>query len=133
MYLRDSGLVHALLGLGDREALLSHPVVGASWEGFAVEQLLSAAPEGAEGHFYRTSGGAEIDLLLSFPGGRLWAIEIKRSLAPRVERGFHSACADVDPEKRFVAYPGAEVFPASEGIEAVPLRELARRLSEAGR
>jgi len=133
VYLRDSGLVHALLGLGDREALLSHPVVGASWEGFAVEQLLSAAPEGVEGHFYRTSGGAEIDLLLSFPGGRLWAIEIKRSLAPRVERGFHSACADVDPERRFVAYPGAEVFPVSEGIEAVPLRELARRLSEAGR
>ena len=93
VYVRDSGLAHALLGLGDNDALLSHPVVAASWEAFAVEQLLAAAPDGVQGHFYRTSGGAEVDLVLSFPRGELWAIEIKRSLTPRPRKGFHSACA----------------------------------------
>jgi hypothetical protein len=132
VYVRDSGLVHALLGIGDKEAVLSHPVVGASWEGFAVEQLLAAAPEGVQGHFYRTSGGAEIDLLLSFPGGRLWAVEVKRSLTPRPEKGFHSACADLEPEGRFVVYPGAEAYPVGNNVRAVPLPELTRTLAEAG-
>ncbi len=68
VYVRDSGLVHALLGIGDKDTLVSHPVLGASWEGFVVEQVLAAAPEGATGHFYRTSAGAEIDLLLHLPG-----------------------------------------------------------------
>jgi uncharacterized protein len=129
---RDSGLVHALLGIGDQETVLSHPVLGASWEGFVVEQLLAVAPEGVTGHFYRTSGGAEIDLLLSFPGARPWAIEIKRSLTPRPERGFHSACADVDPERRYVAYPGDAAYPIAEGIEAMPLQELVQALAETG-
>jgi predicted AAA+ superfamily ATPase len=131
VYVRDSGLVHALLGIGDKEALVSHPVVGASWEGFAVEQLLAAAPEGVQGHFYRTSGGAEIDLVLGFPGGRVWAVEIKRSLTPRPERGFHSACADLGPERSFVVYPGEETFPLANGVQAVSLPNLARILSEA--
>ncbi len=131
VYVRDSGLVHALLGIGDKEALLSHPVVGASWEGFAVEQLLATAPEGVQGHFYRTSGGAEIDLLLSFPGGRLWAIEVKRSLAPRPERGFHSACADLAPERRFVIYPGEESYPLGDDVQALSLLALTRTLKEA--
>lgn len=133
VYVRDSGLVHALLGIADKEALLSHPVVGASWEGFAVEQLLAAAPDGASGTFYRTSGGAEIDLLLHLPGGGLWAIEVKRSLAPRPERGFHSACADLKPQRRLVVYPGGETFPLGNGVEAVPLADLARSLAEARR
>jgi len=132
VYVRDSGLVHALLGLGDKEAVVSHPVVGASWEGFVVEQLLAAAPEGAQGFFYRTSGGAEIDLLLSFPGGRLWAIEVKRSLTPRPGRGFHSACADLTPERRFVVYPGGEAYPTGHDVLAIPLPELARMLAGAG-
>ena len=132
VYVRDSGLVHALLGIGDKEAALSHPVVGASWEGFVVEQLLSVAPEGVEGQFFRTSGGAEIDLLLSFPGGRLWAVEIKRSLTPRPDRGFHSACADVSPERRYVVYPGDETYAIGEGIQAIPVQGLVRALAEAG-
>ncbi len=131
VYIRDSGLVHALLGIGDRETLLSHPVLGASWEGFVIEQLLVvAATQGVQGHFYRTSGGAEIDLLLVHPDGRLWAIEIKRSLTPRPERGFHSACADLAPERRFVVYPGDQAYPVGEGIQAVPLPTLARLLAE---
>lgn len=131
VYVRDSGLVHALLGLGDKESLVSHPVVGASWEGFVVEQLLAAASEGVQGFFYRTSGGAEIDLVLHFPGGRLWAVEIKRSLAPRPEKGFYSACADLSPERRFMVYPGEESFPLGNDIEAISLPALARLLAEA--
>lgn len=124
VYVRDSGIVHALLAIGDQDTLLSHPVIGASWEGFVMENLLTVAPEGVQGYFYRSSGGAEIDLLLHFPNGRLWAVEIKRSLTPRPRRGFHSACADLKPERRFLVYPGSEVYPISEGIQAIPLREL---------
>lgn len=131
VYVRDSGLVHALLGIGDKEAVLSHPVVGASWEGFVIEQLLVAASEGVQGYFYRTSGGAEIDLLLSFPGGRLWAIEVKRSLTPRPDRGFYSACADLEPERRFVVYPGDEAYAVGHGVRAVSLPELVRTLAAA--
>jgi hypothetical protein len=133
VYVRDSGLVHALLGIGDKDTLVSHPVVGASWEGFAVEQVLAAAPEGTAGHFYRTSAGAEIDLLLHLPGGELWAIEIKRSLSPRPEKGFHHACADLSPACRFVVYPGDERYRLNAEVEAMPLPALARLLAETGR
>jgi predicted AAA+ superfamily ATPase len=128
-YVRDSGLVHALLGIGDREELLSHPVVGMSWEGFVIENILTVAPEGSRGFFYRTSGGAEIDLVLAFPGNRLWAVEIKRSLTPRPEKGFHIACEDLGPERKFVVYPGEEGFPLGNDIQAVSLSELARLVS----
>ena len=92
---RDSGLVHTLLGLDDAEAVLGHPVAGASWEGFVIETLLNLVPEGCCGCFYRTAAGAEIDLLLEWPDQRLWAIEVKRSLSPRLGRGFHQARADL--------------------------------------
>lgn len=131
LYVRDSGLVHALLGLGGREDVLGHPVAGGSWEGFVVETLAGAMPDGGDVHFYRTHAGAEIDLLLRFPGGALWAVEIKRSTAPRLGRGFHEACRDVGPERRFVVHPGADAFPMGDGIEAVGLRALAE-LASAG-
>jgi uncharacterized protein len=130
VYVRDSGLLHALLAIGGREALLSHPVVGASWEGFVVENLLASAPQGVTGYFYRTSGGAEIDLLLAWPDGRLWAVEVKRSLNPRPERGFHTACEDLSPERRFVVYPGEERYPLAGGVEAISLGALARTLAD---
>ena len=128
IYVRDSGLVHTLLGLATREDVLGHPVAGASWEGFAIESLIAAAPEGSQANFYRTTAGAEIDLLLTIPGGDIWAFEIKRSLAPKVERGFHHACADLDPAKRIVIYPGTEAYPMSSDIEVMPLVEASRRL-----
>ncbi len=130
VYVRDSGLVHALLDIGSMEGLLSHPVVGASWEGMVVENLLASARPGVQGHFYRTSGGAEIDLLLSHPEGTLWAVEIKRSLSPKVERGFHSACEDLNPQYKVVVYPGEERYPLGHGIEAMPLHELCGRLAQ---
>lgn len=132
VYVRDSGLVHALLGIEGRESLLAHPVAGASWEGLAIESLIAAAPEGAEPHFFRTSAGAEIDLLLKLPGHRKpWAIEIKRGLAPTIERGFHHACETVRPERRLVVYGGNERFPLSEGVEAVSLVDLCAALATA--
>ena len=130
IYVRDSGLAHALLNIVGKEALLSHPVIGQSWECFVIENLLISAAGKADGYFYRTSGGAEIDLLLSWPDGRQWAVEIKRSLTPKVERGFHAACADLRPERKFVVYPSQERYPMAEDIEAIPLAALAQLVSE---
>jgi hypothetical protein len=132
VYVRDCGLVHALLGIGDSEALLAHPVAGASWEGLAIESLIGAAPSGTDAYFFRTSAGAEIDLLLQLPSHRQpWAIEIKRGLAPKVERGFHLACESVRPERRLVVYGGVERFPLADGVEAASLGDLCRELSAA--
>ena len=128
VYVRDSGITHALLGLGNKEAVLGHPVAGHSWEGLVIENLLSVAPQGSESNFYRASGGAEIDLLLKLPGRKPWAIEIKRNLDPRPRKGFYSACIEVKPEARFVVYPGSERFPVAQDIEAISLAELAREV-----
>ena len=130
VYVRDSGLVHALLGIEGREALLAHPVAGGSWEGLAIESLIAAAPSGSEAYFFRTAAGAEIDLLLELPGQRKpWAIEIKRGLAPKIERGFHSACEGVRPQQRRVVYGGLERFPLADGVEALSLPDLCEELA----
>jgi hypothetical protein len=132
IYVRDSGLVHALLGIGDQEALLSHPVAGASWEGLVIESLIAASPPTTEATFFRTAAGAEIDLLLRLPGRRRpWAVEVKRGLAPTVERGLHLACETVNPERRYVVYGGVERFPLSRDIEAVSLTALCEELAAA--
>jgi predicted AAA+ superfamily ATPase len=128
-YVRDSGIVHALLGIDDREVLLGHPVVGDSWEGFAIENLLRVAPERAVASFYRTAAGAEIDLVLDLPGAGLWAIEVKRGLAARLEKGFHHARADLQPNRSFVVYSGHERYPRAEGVEAIPLADLCAELA----
>jgi uncharacterized protein len=129
LYVRDSGIVHALLGIPDHNALAGHPVVGASWEGFVIENLLNAAPARTNASFYRTSAGAEIDLVLEFSGGRRWAVEIKRGLAPKLERGFHFAREDLKPERSFVVYSGKDRYPLMEGVEAISLFELAAMLA----
>jgi predicted AAA+ superfamily ATPase len=134
VYVRDSGLVHALLHIADPEALLAHPVAGASWEGLVIESLIAAAPAGTEPYFYRTAAGAEIDLLLRLPGcAQPWAIEIKRSRAPKLERGFHHACETVLPERRFVVYGGEERFPLAPGVEGVSLPDLCAELAALAR
>jgi len=128
IYLRDSGIVHALLNIADLEALLGHPIIGASWEGFIIENILSLVGDKAQASFYRSSGGAEIDLILLFPAGDLWAIEIKRTLKPQPTRGFHSACEDLQPTHKFVVYPGEEAFPIGHDVTAIPLRDLISKI-----
>ncbi len=129
VYVRDSGIVHALLRLDDLESVLGHPIAGASWEGFVIETLLRAAPERAEASFYRTASGVEIDLVLELPGGRLWAVEIKRGPAPAVSRGFRVALDDVRPDRAFIVHGGEDRYPKGDGVEAVGLRELANELA----
>jgi len=128
VYVRDSGLVHTLLGLTFHDDVLGHPIAGASWEGFVIENLIAFAPEGTRANFYRTSAGAEIDLVLTLPGQEAWVFEIKRSLTPKVERGFHSACEDIAPARKIVIYPGNEPFPMGNGIEVMPLRQAGEAL-----
>ncbi len=118
-YLRDSGLLHSLLGLSRLDSILGHPVAGASWEGMVIENLIAASPSAASAHFYRTSAGAELDLLLELGGGQLWAIEVKRSLSPSVSKGFHLACEDVQASQRYIVYPGSERFPLAENTDAI--------------
>ncbi len=126
---RDSGIVHALLGLRDRDDLLGHPVTGRSWEAFVIETLIQTAPDSVTPCFYRSTAGAEIDLILEFPAGSRWAIEIKHSLSPKLERGFYHARAEVEPSRCFVVYPGEERYPIKKGVEAISLRELASELA----
>jgi predicted AAA+ superfamily ATPase len=129
VYVRDSGVVHALLGIGDYNAVAGHPVVGASWEGFVMENLLAAVPPRTTASFYRTSAGAEIDLVLELPGRHgTWAIEIKRGLGVALAKGFHIARADLQPARSFVVYSGNERYPLSEDVEAIGLPEMARML-----
>jgi hypothetical protein len=118
VYVRDSGIVHALLGLPDLESVLAHPVAGASWEGFVIEQLIAAATR-AEASFYRTSHGAEADLVLGFRDGETWVVEIKRASAPTVSKGFHLAAADVGATRKLVIAPVAAPYPMRDGVEVM--------------
>jgi hypothetical protein len=129
VYIRDSGLVHALLGLRTFNDLAGHPVAGSSWEGYVIENLLAAAPERTVASFYRTAAGAEIDLLLEIPGHGLWAIEVKRSLSGRPEKGFYIACQDLKPDRRFVVNAGLEQYPIDAETIAIGVPALARMLS----
>ena len=121
VYVRDSGLVHALLGLRDLDAVLGHPVIGGSWEGFVIENLLAAAPTGTQAWFYRTAVGAEIDLVLEIPPKERWAIEIKRSSAPTLAKGFYLGCKDVKVTRRMVVHAGEETFGLGDEVEAASL------------
>ena len=132
-YVRDSGLVHALLGLTSLDDVLGHVVCGASYEGWIIEQVLArfeAGPGGVTPTFFRTQAGAEADLVLERGGHVHAVIEIKRSTSPRVGRGLHAACADLQPTKAYVVYPGMERFSLGDGIEAISLGELLTELAQ---
>ncbi len=128
-YIRDSGILHALLGIGGYKDLLGHPSAGSSWEGWVIEQVLSVLPEGYEAFFYRTSSGAEIDLLLK---GRFApepiAIEIKLSSAPQPSRGFFEGYKSLGCKKGFVIYPGSDSFEINAGITAIPVSKIKGKL-----
>lgn len=124
VYVRDSGLVHALLGIETGEDLAAHPALGASWEGFVVSQVLSLLPDGWQIYYYRTGAGAEIDLVLLDRRQEITAVEIKYSSAPQPPKGFRMACDDLGCTKRFIVYPGTERYPLPGGSTALPVREL---------
>jgi uncharacterized protein len=128
IYIRDSGITHSLLNIGDYNALLGHPVVGGSWEGFVIENILSVLPAHAQPYFYRSPGGAEIDLILEFSMTEKWAVEIKRSSTPTVSKGFYMACGDIKADKRYVVYAGKESFSLGQGITAISLAALMQEL-----
>jgi uncharacterized protein len=128
VYIRDSGLTHALLNLTTFDDLLGHPAVGASWEGFVIENLLSCLPVGLTAWFYRTIVGAEIDLVIEKNTQHKIAIEIKRSMAPTLSKGFHIGCEDIKATERFIVYPGRGRYPASKDIIALPLLEMMAEL-----
>jgi Predicted ATPase (AAA+ superfamily) len=128
IYIRDSGLLHALLGIENHVQLAGHPVTGMSWEGFVLENLLSVLPWRSSAFFYRTATGVEIDLLIERADGSLWAIEVKRSLSAKVERGFYTACEDLKPQRAFVVYAGDDRYPIAEGVEAISVRDMVLEL-----
>ena len=133
LYVRDSGIVHALLGLRRLEDVLAHPVAGGSWEGFVLENLLAAAPAWAQPFFYRTQAGAEVDVVLEFDPSNRWAVEIKRSASrPTPSKGFHTACADLEVQRRLVVYGGTRAFPQPNGVETLPLARLMEELRANG-
>ena len=130
VYVRDSGLVHALLGIGDYNLLSGHPVFGSSWEGFVIENLLSASPDRTKASFYRTSAGAEMDLILELPGGKNWTVEVKSGLEPKLQKGFYNALEDIKPDRSFVVYAGSGRYPVTMETDAINLVELAQELEE---
>ena len=132
VYVRDSGVCHALLGIETVDDLFGHPVVGGSWEGFVVENIASTLPPRASCGHYRTAGGAEVDLVVDLGAGELWAIEIKAGSAPRVSRGFHAACEDLRPTRRFVVHAGDESFPLAKDIRAVTLHAMLELAARSG-
>ncbi len=124
VFLRDSGLLHALLGLRTMDDLLGHPAVGSSWEGFVIEQVLALPLGGHRPYFYRTAAGAEIDLVLVGARGKPVAVEVKYLAAPGLGKGFWNAYRDLGCERGFVVYPGDAAYPLGEGVTALPITHL---------
>ena len=112
VYVRDSGILHTLLQIIDADQLFGNMIVGKSWEGFVIENIICALQfSGIKPFFYRTSAGAEIDLLLEVNVDEYWAIEIKANNAPKIKKGFHVACEDLKVKRKFVLYQGNDIFP----------------------
>ncbi len=132
LYVRDSGLVHALLDLETLHDLTGHAVAGASWEGLAIESLIAAAGDRYTPTFFRTADGAEVDLVLERGGAVAVAIEVKRSSAPAPSRGLRLATDVLQPKEIFIVHGGSGEWPAGGGITAIPLQALAGRIAEAG-
>jgi hypothetical protein len=130
VYIRDSGITHALLNLTTLDDLLGHPVVGASWKGFVLENLLSVLPAAITPCFYRTSAGAEIDLVIEKNSKVRFAIEIKRSQTPSVSKGFHLGCEDIRATKRYIVYPGKVRCPVTKDISAIPILDMMNELRD---
>ena len=125
IYLRDSGLLHTLLGLRNGAELRTHPKLGASWEGFVIEELLKAlGPD--EAYFYAVHSGSELDLML-VRGGRRIGVEVKWADAPGMTRSMHVARADLKLDELWVVYPGERTYALSDQVTVLPLAEALKR------
>ena len=132
IYIRDSGLLHSLLNIRMLDDLQGHPVSGNSWEGFVIEQVTAALPANTPIYFYRTSAGAEIDMLFFNSKNQPVAVEIKYSLSPKLEKGFWFAYDDLACKKGFVVYPGEESYPLGRGVFTLPIKQTGRLVEEFG-
>jgi predicted AAA+ superfamily ATPase len=130
IYLRDSGILHSLLNLPSMNALLGHPALGGSWEGFVVENIVSQLDSRWNYYYYRTATQVEIDLILITPTREVWAVEIKRNSAPKLGRGFFEACEDVKADRKFVVYALEDSYPLKNNVQVIGLRAFLKLLSE---
>ena len=128
-YIRDSGIVHRLLGINSFDALLGHPVLGKSWEGFVIENIHAVLPNLAQSYFYRTADGAEVDLVIKMPTSGIWAIEIKFGSAPKLSKHFDAICNDIGADKKYVVYGGDDEFPIGDGVSMISLHRLMARIA----
>ena len=126
IYIRDSGLLHSLINIRTLDDLHGHPVSGNSWEGFVIEQVAGVLPANTPVYFYRTSAGAEIDMLFFNRKNQPVALEIKYSLSPKLEKGFWIAYDDLACKKGFVVYPGEDAYPLGRGTFTLPLKQIER-------
>lgn len=127
-YIRDSGIQHRLLSIGNHDSLLSNPVMGKSWEGFVIENIHSVLPRRAETYFYRTAAGAEVDLIIKMPSAELWAVEIKHGSAPKLAKHFKQTCEDVGATQKYVIYGGDDEFPVGEDATVISLVKFMEKL-----
>ena len=129
LYIRDSGLTHALLDIETWDDLVGHPIAGSSWEGFAIDNAIAIAGERRTPYYYRTEAGAEIDLLFERGGQVEMAIEVKRSTAPSLSKGFRLACEVLQPKEAYLAHGGTDTWPLDRGVTAIAFGALMRRLA----
>ena len=127
-YVRDSGVLHRLLGIDSYNMLLSNPILGKSWEGFVIENIHSVIPSFAETYFYRTAAGAEVDLVIKMPNSEIWAVEIKFGVAPKLGKHFSQTCNDVGATHKFVVYCGDDEFPIGDNIRMISLPKIMGKL-----
>jgi uncharacterized protein len=129
VYIRDSGLLHALLMADSMDLLSSNPIVGNSWEGFIIEQIIGAMPDLCRAYFYRTDAGAEMDMVI-VSGKKITGVEIKYSLSPKPTKGFWSALTDIGCKKAFIVYPGKETYLLSDNVHVVPASNISNIFSK---
>ncbi len=131
VYIRDSGLLHRLVQISDPQTLLGHPIVGVSWEGFVIENILAHLSDKWQYSYYRTQAGAEVDLILEGPKNQVWAVEIKRTLSPKISKGFIFGSQDVGATNRFFVHAGEDRFPLSQSTQAIGIVEFIEEILEA--
>lgn len=127
-YVRDSGILHRLLGIGNYDSLLSSPIMGKSWEGFVIENIHSVLSPLCETYFYRTAAGAEVDLVIKMPNADIWAVEIKYGTAPKIGKHYKSTCDDINAKQRYIIYGGDDEFPINDDVRVISLKKFMEKI-----